>query len=172
MRLRDVTLDDRALWVRLRCDPVLWTELGGPQSRESIPDKIKADVAAVEADESWISVVESDDGEPMGSVCIWTQQHEGTPVSEMGWMVLPEFQGRGIGKASVRAILDRARAEGRWGVIHAYPGVTNGPSNGICRSLGFTLVETEDFDYFGQRLRCNHWQIDPTAVAQPTGEVL
>ena len=30
--------------------------------------RIRADVAAVEADESWISVVESDDGEPMGSV--------------------------------------------------------------------------------------------------------
>ena len=26
MRLRDVTLGDRALWARLRCDPVMWTE--------------------------------------------------------------------------------------------------------------------------------------------------
>ena len=46
----------------------MWTEFGGPQSPESLLDKIRADVAAVEADESRISVVESDDGEPMGSV--------------------------------------------------------------------------------------------------------
>ena len=159
-----MTLDDEALWVRLRCDPAMWTELGGPQTLESIPDKIKTDVASVEADESWISVVESDDGEPMGSVCIWTQEHGNDAVSEIGWMVLREFQGRGIGKAAVRAILDRARDDGRWGVIHAYPGVTNDPSNGICRSLGFTLVETTDFDYDGETMRCNHWKIDPVST--------
>jgi RimJ/RimL family protein N-acetyltransferase len=169
VRLRDVTLDDEALWVRLRCDPDMWMELGGPQAPETIPDKIKADVAAVEADESWISVVESDGGEPMGSVCIWTQEHGGAAVSEIGWMVLPEFQGRGVGKASVRAILERARDDGRWGSIHAYPGVTNDASNGICRSLGFTLVETEDFDYFGQTLRCHHWQIDPADADRRDG---
>ena len=85
-------------------------------------------------------------------------------MSEIGWMVLREFQGRGIGKAAVRAILDRARRDGRWGVIHAYPSVTNDPSNGICRSLEFALVETTDFDYKGESMRCNHWQIDPVSL--------
>jgi hypothetical protein len=48
-------------------------------------------------------------------------------------------------------------------VIHAYPSVTDEPSNGICRSLGFTLVDAGDFDSGGSNLRCSHWRIDPAA---------
>ncbi|MDQ3209911.1 MAG: hypothetical protein M3Q20_01840 [Actinomycetota bacterium] len=76
-------------------------------------------------------------------------------------MVLPEFQGKGLGRDATAAILERARADGRWGPIHAFPGVTNAPSNGICRTLGFTLVETAEFEYYGTTLRTNHWRLDP-----------
>ena len=65
MKLRDVGPDDLALWERLRCDPAMNTELGGPQLREQIPGKLAEDVAAVSTDTSWISVVESDGGEAM-----------------------------------------------------------------------------------------------------------
>ena len=41
------------------------------------------------------------------------------------------------------------------------PSVTNAPSNGICRSLGFTLTETLDIEYLGETLRTNHWVISP-----------
>ncbi len=68
-----------------------------------------------------------------------------------------EFQGRGVAKAAVRAVLDRAREEGRWGVVHAFPAVQNGPSNGICRSLGFTLLGEQDVVFADRRLRSNHW---------------
>lgn len=164
MRLRDVDLDDLALWERLRCDPAMNAELGGPQPRDEIPAKLAEDAAATAADACWISVVESDDGQAMGSVCIWT--HEGDdPFSEIGWGVLPEFQGQGVGKRSVAAILDRARADGRWGTIHAFPAITNAPSNGICKALGFSLTGQEDFEFRGTTLHCNHWQIDPANPA-------
>ena len=166
MRLRDVGMEDLALWERLRCDPAMNTELGGPQPREEIPAKLAEDVEAAAADVSWISVVESDDGEAMGSVCIWT--HDGdAPFSEIGWGVLPEFQGQGVGKWSVAAILERARVDHRWGTIHAFPAITNAPSNGICRSLGFSLVGQEDFEFRGTTLHCNHWQIDQAWDLEP-----
>jgi hypothetical protein len=38
--------------------------------------------------------------------------------------------------------------------------VQNGPSNGICRSLGFTLIGEQDVVFAGRQLRSNHWQID------------
>ena len=164
MELRDVTLDDEWLWQRLRCDPVMMSELGGPQPKEGIPAKIRDDVDAVQRDRSWISVIETDDGQAAGSVCIWQHDEQGTTVSEIGWMVLPEFQGRGLGRAATAAIIERARADGRWGTIHAYPGVTNAPSNGICRSLGFTFVETVDVEGPMGTLRTNHWQLDPRTV--------
>ena len=76
-------------------------------------------------------------------------------------MVLPEFQGRGLGKAAVRALLERARDEDPWGVVHAFPGVTNAPSNGICRTLGFTLIGEVEVAFSDRLLRTNHWRIDP-----------
>jgi RimJ/RimL family protein N-acetyltransferase len=75
-------------------------------------------------------------------------------------MVLPEFQGQGLGKAAVRALLQRAGEENRWGTVHAFPGVTNAASNGICRSLGFTLVGQENVTFSDRVLRTNHWLID------------
>jgi len=56
-------------------------------------------------------------------------------------MVLPEFQGHGLDKLAVRTVLEMAREEARWGLVHAFPAVRNAPSNGICRSLGFGFVE-------------------------------
>jgi RimJ/RimL family protein N-acetyltransferase len=82
-------------------------------------------------------------------------------LSEIGWMVLPEFQGRGLGKHAVRLLLEMAREDGRWGLVHAFPGTTNAPSNGICRSLGFRFAEERDIIFAALVLRANHWIIDP-----------
>jgi RimJ/RimL family protein N-acetyltransferase len=72
-------------------------------------------------------------------------------------MVLPEHQGKGYATAALRLLVDRAREDGRWGDIHAFPGATNGASNALCRKHGFEQVETVDVDYAGRALRCNHW---------------
>jgi RimJ/RimL family protein N-acetyltransferase len=45
--------------------------------------------------------------------------------------------------------------------MHAFPSVTNPPSNAICRKLGFTLMGEYDFEYpVGHLLRCNDWRLD------------
>jgi RimJ/RimL family protein N-acetyltransferase len=159
MQLRPVTLDDVALYERLRCDPEMMAELGGTLPREGIPAKVASDAADMEADRAWIFVAEDDD-RAVGHVCIWDHDEEGEVINEIGWMVLPEFQGRGLGREATRAILEKARTEGRWDVVHAFPGVTNAPSNGICRTLGFELVEERDIEFQGRTLRTNHWRID------------
>lgn len=99
-----------------------------------------------------------------GTVTLWSHDDGGVEVSETGWMVRPEFQGQGIAKAAVRQLLDRAHDEHRWGLVHAYPAITNHPSNGICRSLGFTLNGQRDVADNGTVLRTNEWSIDPTTV--------
>ena len=45
--------------------------------------------------------------------------------------------------------------------MHAFPGATNAPSNGICRTLGFSLLGQRDVDFAGRVLHTNHWRIDP-----------
>ena len=170
MRLRDVELGDLGAYVRMRTDPVMMAELGGPLPREGIEAKVERDVREAAAGIVWIKMIIPDEAAPevvAGSVALWSHEDEGGapaqdgPISEIGWMVLPEFQGQGIGKRAVRTLLELARAEDRWGLVHAFPGVTNAASNGICRSLGFRFAGEQDIPYAGRILRVNHWVIDP-----------
>jgi RimJ/RimL family protein N-acetyltransferase len=66
------------------------------------------------------------------------------PVYESGWNVLPEFQGRGVAIAAVRAVIAAAREDGRNRWLHAFPSVANAGSNAVCRKAGFTLVGDTD----------------------------
>jgi hypothetical protein len=47
--------------------------------------------------------------------------------------------------------------------VHAFPATTNAPSNGICRSLGFTLHGERDTEFADRVLRTNHWTFDSAA---------
>ncbi|HEY2128308.1 MAG TPA: GNAT family N-acetyltransferase [Streptosporangiaceae bacterium] len=164
MLLRDVELGDVAAYVRMRCDPVMMAELGGPQPRHGIEDKVRRDAAEASAGTSLIKMIVPDPAEPAavaGSVTLWSHADSGTELSEIGWMVLPEFQGRGFGKRAVRALLELARDEDRWGVVHAFPAVTNAPSNALCRSVGFWLAGETETAFAGRIFRTNHWLIDP-----------
>jgi predicted GNAT family acetyltransferase len=66
-----------------------------------------------------------------------TSSQEGETIYEIGWMVLPEFRHRGIASQAVGTVLDKARAERKFGRIHAFPAVTNGTANKICEKHGF-----------------------------------
>lgn len=101
---------------------------------------------------------------PAGSVCVWEHTWNGESINEIGWMVLPAFQGRGLAGEAVRSVLDRARSEERWDVVHAFPATTNGASNAICRKAGFSKIEECDFEYAGRMLRCNHRRVDVRRV--------
>lgn len=164
MRLRDVRAGDVEAYVRMRCDPVMMAELGGPLPRARVEERLRRDLALVAGDSSWIRMIVPDgaqDGEAAGTVTLWSDQEDGESFSEIGWMVLPEYQGRGLAKAAVRRVLDAAAEDGRWGEVHANPGTTNRPSNGICRALGFRLVGERDLDFADRVLRTNHWVVVP-----------
>ncbi|WP_042417484.1 GNAT family N-acetyltransferase [Streptacidiphilus anmyonensis] len=157
MRLRDVEAGDVEAYVRMRCDPVMMAELGGPLPAGTIPGKVADDVETVASGAGWIKMVVTDEGEVAGSVVLWSHEEDGRVVSEMGWMVLPEYQGRGVATWAAGTLLALAREDGRWGPVHAFPGVGNAASNGVCRSLGFRLVEEREVLFAGRTLRTNHW---------------
>jgi RimJ/RimL family protein N-acetyltransferase len=163
MRLRNVELRDVGAYVRMRCDPVMMADLGGPLPREGVEEKVARDVRAAAADADWIKMIVPDEAAPdvvAGNVVMWSHEEDGEPTSEIGWMVLPEFQGRGLGKLAVRMLLDLARDDGRWGLVHAFPATANGPSNGICRSVGFKFAGEQDVTFAGRVLHTNHWVMD------------
>ncbi|KIQ64934.1 acetyltransferase [Kitasatospora griseola] len=164
MRLRDVGPGDVAAYVRMRCDPAMMAELGGPQPVARMAEKVRLDVERTAADDWWVRMIVPDGAAPgtvAGTVTLWPHELDGAPISEIGWMVLPEFQGRGLAKRAVRAVLEAAGADGRWGRVHAFPGASNGASNGICRALGFELLGEREVEFAGRALRTWHWVVEP-----------
>jgi RimJ/RimL family protein N-acetyltransferase len=170
VQLRDVTPDDVDAYIRMRCDPVMMAELGGPLPVEGMADKVRRDAERAAAGTAWIKMIAPDPQAPevvAGTVTIWARESDDGPMPEIGWMVLPEFQGQGLGGRAVRALLGRARAEDRWGVVHAFPATTNAASNGICRSLGFRFLAEREVTFAGRVLRTNHWAVTPRTDLTP-----
>jgi Acetyltransferase (GNAT) domain len=119
VRLRNVDQGDVGAYLRMRCDPVMMAELGGPLPREGIEEKVARDARAAAADEAWVKMIIPEEAGPevvAGSVTLWSHGEDGgEPITEIGWMVLPEFQERGLAKEAVRMLLELAGDDGRWG---------------------------------------------------------
>ncbi len=157
MQLEPATDADVWLTEALETDPRVMVELGGPHTIEHARTAHRRRVAGIEAGNWWFKILPEPGAPPVGTIGIWPTEWAGEAISETGWMVLPEHQGRGHASAALEILLDQAREDGRWGDIHAFPGITNGASNALCRKLGFELIETVEADYAGRILHCNHW---------------
>jgi RimJ/RimL family protein N-acetyltransferase len=150
---------DLPLLERLLGDPAMMAHLGGPESRAKIVERHARYLAHAERDPQFRIVDGS--GAGVGWVGYWEREWREQPVYEIGWSVLPAFQGRGIARAATAQALDDARARHGRRFVHAFPAVGNPPSNAICRRLGFTLLGDCEFEYPpGSFMRCNDWRLD------------
>lgn len=165
MRMELVPYRDehRALTEALELDPQVMRELGGPADPADMPRVHQMRIETVAKGEWYFVIVPEPDGPPAGAIGIWASKLSDEPIHEVGWMVLPEFQGRGIAKEALRMLIDRARSDPRYSRIHAFPGVTNAPSNALCRGAGFTHVEEMEVRFRDRPLRVNHWELDVSA---------
>jgi RimJ/RimL family protein N-acetyltransferase len=153
---------DRPLLERVVGDEAMMVYLGGAESAEKISDR----QARYEKPDSKQFKIVGEKGEGMGWVGYWEREWRGEQVYEIGWSVLPEFQGRGIASAATAQAIELARGARTHRVMHAYPNVENGPSNAICRKLGFTLLGTYEFEFPpGNPMRCNDWRIELASEA-------
>jgi RimJ/RimL family protein N-acetyltransferase len=136
--------------------------LGGPESHEKLATRqARYERLADSGKGRMFKIVDEATGEAVGSVGYWERTWRGEQVYEMGWGVLPAFQGRGIAGVATAQAIAMIRADGKHRFLHAFPSVDNPPSNAICRKLGFTLVEECDFEYPpGSFMRCNDWRLD------------
>ena len=159
MELRPITMDDLPLYEACLTDPRMMSELGGPLDPAILPDKLRSIVDEVEDGTVWFFVIVVD-GRGVGTVCVWDAGEDGEIAPEIGWMVLPEYQGRGLASAAVADVVRRAREERRWGTIYAHPGVTNGASNAICRKAGFERIGERDVAFMDRTLRTARWRIE------------
>jgi RimJ/RimL family protein N-acetyltransferase len=145
---------------RLLGDPRMTAYLGGPESPEKLRER-QARYEHLEGGDRMFKVVEDASGEGVGSVGYWTKEWRGAEVYEIGWMVVPEYQGRGIAVAATAQAIERARGDGLHQLMHAFPNVENAASNAICRKLGFELLEACEFEFpKGHFMTCNDWRLD------------
>jgi RimJ/RimL family protein N-acetyltransferase len=146
--------------------PEMTRHLGGVESEEQILARHKRLVELAGTGKGrMFRVVLLPQLEAVGSVGYWERVWQDETVYEMGWKVLPPFQGRGIAAAAVAAAVAYAGTERKHRHIHAFPSVDNVPSNAICRKVGFVLVGECDFEYpKGSIMRCNDWRLDLTAT--------
>jgi RimJ/RimL family protein N-acetyltransferase len=154
------THDDLQL-LRASNTPQMTAYLGGPESEEKLLDRHRRYLEGHEM----FRIVLLPERAVVGSTGYWEKSWRGEDVYETGWAVLPEYQGRGIAVAAVRAVAARAAADGDRRHLHAYPSVENGPSNAVCRKVGFELLGEHDFEYPpGHLVRCNDWRLDLNAA--------
>lgn len=167
MRLVSLTYQDAPLVERMECDPVLMAELGGPAKPEDIPQLMQKRLGSADLDRGWnLKILPNDDSdEAAGCISIWERELDGEPIVEIGWIVLREYQGQGLATRAVREVLRRAKARQGWDVVYAFPAVTNGASNAICRKAGFTLTADRKFQFRGKTLHSNAWRIDLREMA-------
>jgi RimJ/RimL family protein N-acetyltransferase len=160
IRLVRWTFEDFPLLERMN-SPEMTVHVGGPETPAELRARQDRYVASAQSEAVHIyKAVLLPASVEVGSVNFWDREWKGVAVYEMGWGILPEFQGRGIAAAAVMKAIDLARATARRPAIHAFPKVENGPSNALCRKLGFDLVGETDFEYpAGHWMRCNDWRL-------------
>lgn len=152
---------DLALLYRLNA-PEMLEHLGGPESEEQIIARHNRYLEiSGKGTGRMFSIVLHPDLEAVGNIGYWERIWQEETIYEIGWGVLPPFQGRGIAAAAAAAALASASAEQKHKYIHAFPSVDNPASNAICRKLDFLLIGECAFEYPpGNIMRCNDWRMD------------
>jgi RimJ/RimL family protein N-acetyltransferase len=157
VRLEPWDAGDLSLLRGLHGEAAMMAHLGGPESEEKLRDRL---ARYTERESGMFKVIDVASGESAGTVGFWERSWRGEDVYEAGWSVLPAFQGRGLALAATAAMIEIARKRGDRRGLHAFPAPENGPSNAICRKLGFTLIEECEFEFPpGHFMPSNDWRL-------------
>lgn len=154
--------DDLPLLQQLLGDPNMMTHLGGPETPEQILRRHQRYTHLPESGtDHMFKVVWGPTSEGVGNVGYWRKSWRDQSVYEMGWLVLPAYQGLGIATKAAEVVIEHARREPKYRFMHAFPSISNAASNAICRKLGFTLLEECQFEYPpGHSMMVNDWRFD------------
>ena len=134
LKIRKMTEEDLEPLHRLLSDPEVMRYLEPPFTRERTA---KFQEAAM-SDTPPVRAVEKD-GEFIGYV-IWHGYEADT--MELGWVLLPEYWGKGIASALTRQLMALTAAQGKKPVIECDPGQE--ATKHIAEKMGFVRTETSD----------------------------
>lgn len=139
--------------------PEMMEYLGGAETKEQILKRHKRYLKLGDSGQMF-SITQSPDFVEVGSVGYWKTNWNDESVYEIGWSVLPQFQGKGIATLAVKLAIDAAMKENKYNFIHAFPSIHNPASNAVCRKLNFTFISDCEFEYPpGKLMHCNNWRL-------------
>ena len=134
LKIRKMTEEDLEPLHRLLSDPEVMRYLEPPFTREQTKEFLES--ALEEKPAVW--TVEGD-GKFIGYV-IWHGYEEDT--MELGWVLLPEYWGKGYATALTKQLMERTTAQGKKPVIECDP--EQPVTKHIAEKLGFVWTETSD----------------------------
>ncbi len=103
----------------------------------------------------------ADDSFVVGTVGFWERTWQDQQIYEAGWMILRDYQGRGIATEAASAIVTRAIARRKHRFLHAFPSASNAASNKVCEKAGFTNLGQCRSEYpKGHFMQSNDWRVD------------
>ncbi|AFH59814.1 GNAT family N-acetyltransferase [Paenibacillus caseinilyticus] len=142
--------------------PEMLDHLGGTEREEQLLSRHKRYLGLEEKGIGrMFRIVLLPEREAVGNIGYWERVWNEETVWEMGWGILPPYQGRGIATAAGAAAIAIAVEHPKVQVLHAFPSVDNPASNAICRKLGFSLAGECSFEYPpGTFMRCSDWRLD------------
>jgi RimJ/RimL family protein N-acetyltransferase len=153
---------DLELLEKLLGDPEMMTHLGGPETPEQILRRHQRYLHLPEdGTDHMFRIIWGPQQEGVGNVGYWRKTWRDQAVYEIGWLVLPDYQGHGIATKAAAAAIEHACQGPKFRFMHAFPSVANLASNAICRKLGFTLIEECQVEYPpGRSMTVNDWSLD------------
>lgn len=89
----------------------------------------------------WVITLNNNDA-LIGSVCCWNFDHE-SGIVEIGYEMLPEFQGKGYMKQALQAVIEFTFNNLKATVITAFPSSENINSVAILKKLNFVLEKNK-----------------------------
>lgn len=107
-------------------DPRMSEHLGGAESPDKLRDHQGRD-ERLGGSGRMFKIVEPASVGGAGSVGFWTKEWRDGQVYEVGWMVVPEFQGCGIAVAATVQAIKLAQHDNKHRFMHAFPNVDNAP---------------------------------------------
>lgn len=164
MKLVPYTDADLPLTEAFELDPGMMRYLGGPTPAEGVLARHKRKLETIAKGDWWFKIAVEGDPVGAGGIGIWRREQDGETINEMGWMILPAHQGRGLATLAGREVLARARAAEKFkGQVHAFCHPENAASNAVCRKLGFVLFGPRELDSRakpGEKVTMLDWRLE------------
>lgn len=150
--------------------PEMTRFMGGPEDDDAVRRRHEKYLRSREEGTAWMFAIMAD-GEPAGGIGFWPVVHDGADAFESGWNVVPRWQGRGVGRKALQALIVRARDQSTADRTHlfAYPSIENEPSNALCLSVGFSDRGEREFPFRGTVLRSRVWALDLSRSVRASG---